>query len=55
MAVNPSLLKPGEEQAMESGIGLLNRAISLFASKAFRTILMAYRDFTEEEYEELKS
>jgi hypothetical protein len=33
----------------------MNRTVSLFAKDALRTILMTYRDFDEETYQNLKS
>lgn len=55
-AVDASLLNPGEnEDQMDSGQGILNRTISKFAKQAYRTILLTYRDFTENEYNDLKA
>ena len=50
-AVDPSLLTAGESEGVQdSGMGILNRTISQFAKQAFRTILLTYKDFTEDEY-----
>lgn len=53
--LDASLLGPGEGQGTQgTGHDMLNRTVSLFAKQALRTILMTYRDFSFEEYEELK-
>ena len=54
--VDSSLLKSGESEGVEdTGMGILERTISQFAKQAYRTILLTYKDFTEDEYNELKS
>jgi len=39
---------------MDTYMGLLERTVKKFADQAFRTILVAYRDMSMEEFEELK-
>lgn len=50
------LLAVGEEEGTEnSHREILERTVKHFASFAFRTILVCYRDMSMEKYEELKS
>lgn len=40
---------------VNTGRDILSRTVEIFAKQALRTILMAYRDFTEDEYEGIKA
>jgi magnesium-transporting ATPase (P-type) len=40
------MLFPGENGAQDTYEGLLQRAVKKFAEKAYRTILVAYRDLS---------
>lgn len=43
----------GEDGGATTHIDCLERTVKLFASKAYRTILVAYRDMSMQEYDDL--
>ena len=52
----PKELLNGDEEGMnDSQLGILERTVKLFASQAFRTILVSYRDMSMDEFERLKA
>jgi len=50
----PELLEIGNE-SQTTYLGILEKTVKLFASKAFRTILVTYRDMSMDEFQEIKS
>jgi magnesium-transporting ATPase (P-type) len=53
--VSKELLLPGEEDGVEdTNMNIYERAVKNFANKAYRTILVSYKDMTMEEYNFLK-